>query len=93
MVTLVRLFPSRVQSALALMNAALAAALFVVVDLTLVRTIYLEMTLFHATSPSLGLPVWVYYAGVLCLSPAVFRGIYRGCRMQLRAGADVIGEG
>jgi hypothetical protein len=30
----------------------------------MIQAIYDEMTLFHATSAALGIPVWIYYAGV-----------------------------
>jgi hypothetical protein len=46
---------------------------------------YDEITLFHAKSPSLGLPVWVYYSGVPVLSVFVFKGILRGSLAQLSA--------
>jgi TRAP-type C4-dicarboxylate transport system permease small subunit len=91
MITLFRLFPRRFQQGLLVWNAALGAGLFLVVDLSLLRAVYLEITLFHATSPALGLPIWIYYAGVVLLSPAVFLGILRGCRTELRRRSETSG--
>jgi hypothetical protein len=49
----------------------------------MIQAIYDEMTLFRATSASLGIPVWIYYAGVPLLAVFVFRGIYRGALARL----------
>lgn len=84
MVTLSRRFPPRLRRFLAVFNAFLGAGLFLVVDVTLIRAIHDEITLFQARSPALGLPVWIYYAGVVLASPAVFLGILRGCRDEIR---------
>lgn len=74
------LFPRRAQRAVIIGSALLAAGLFAVVDILLIQTIYREITLFRATSPGLGIPVWIYYAGAVLCTPAVFIGIYRGTR-------------
>ena len=57
--------------------------MFLTVDVLLLYTIHQEITLFHAKSAALGIPVWWYYAGTVLLSPFVFRGIIRGTRAQL----------
>ena len=88
MVTLYRHFPVGLQRAVTILSAALAAALFVVVDVLLIRTIYYEMALFRARSSALDIPVWLYYAVVPVLSLAVFRGVCRGAARQWRAAAD-----
>jgi len=80
MVTLNNLFPERARRVVVIVSAALGAALFVVVDVMMLKLIHQDVTLFHATSDALGLPVWIYYAGVVALSPAVFVGIYRSTR-------------
>ncbi len=80
--SLYKLFPRRVQHGVAMVSAAIAGALFVMIDIFLIQTIYQEMTLFKATSPALGIPVWVYYAGAVVCSPAVFIGIYRGAKVH-----------
>jgi TRAP-type C4-dicarboxylate transport system permease small subunit len=67
----------------ALVSAALAALLFLVVDYLLIRAAVAEITLFHARSPSLGIPVWAYYAGVVACTPFVFAGVWRGARAEL----------
>lgn len=84
MVSLFKLFPLRLRQGVILVSAVLSTILFLVVDATLVTTIYYEITLFRATSPALGIPVWIYYAGVPVLSIGVFLGIWRGARLSLR---------
>ena len=79
-VSLYARFPPAAQRAVAVLSATLGAALFVAVDVLLVRTIYFEITLFRATSPGLGIPVWIYYVPVPILSVAVFEGIWRGVK-------------
>lgn len=76
--TVTRFFPGRWQEHLRWLNAALGALLFLLVDICLIRECYFELTLFHARSPSLQVPVWIYYAGVVVASAFVFRGLYRG---------------
>jgi TRAP-type C4-dicarboxylate transport system permease small subunit len=53
------------------------------VDLFLIQAIYDELTLFQATSAALGIPVWIYYAGVPVCSVFVFVGIYRDAAVRL----------
>ena len=83
MVTFFNLFPVKARRALVVFSALLGAALFVLVDIYMIQAIYDEITLFHAASASLGIPVWVYYAGVPLFSLFVFRGIYRGTGVHL----------
>jgi TRAP-type C4-dicarboxylate transport system permease small subunit len=87
MVTFFNMFPLKTRKALVVFSALLGAVLFVLVCWYMIQAIYDEITLFRATSASLGIPVWIYYAGVPLLSVFVFRGIYRGARMRL-AGFD-----
>lgn len=84
MVTFFNLFPVRFQKAAILLSAGLSAGLFILVDLYLIQAIYDEITLFHATSGALNIPVWIYYVGVPALSVFVFRGIYRDAHARLR---------
>ncbi len=83
MVTLFDLFPAGLKRAAVLFSAFLSAMLFLVVNLFMVRTIYDEIVLFHATSGALGIPVWIYYAGVPVLSVFVFKGIYEDAAQKL----------
>ena len=83
MVTFFNMFPLKMKKSLVVFSALLGAGLFVLVCWYMIQAIYDEITLFHATSASLGIPVWIYYAGVPLLSVFVFRGIYRGARMRL----------
>jgi TRAP-type C4-dicarboxylate transport system permease small subunit len=84
MVTFYRLFPVALRKGIIVFGAVLAVLLFLAVDVLLGISIYQEVTLFHARSASLEIPVWIYYAAVIVLSVFVFRGIWRGARCALR---------
>ncbi|NOY70162.1 MAG: TRAP transporter small permease [Deltaproteobacteria bacterium] len=83
MTTLYRAFPARVKKWAALFSAVASAFLFIIVDIYTIEAIYDEIVMFKATSPALGIPVWIYYAGVPVLSLFVFVGIYKSARLQL----------
>ena len=83
MVTFFNLFPRKMRRRLVVFSALLGALLFILVGVYMIQAIYDEITFFKATSASLGIPVWIYYAGVPLLSVFVFRGIYRGTRTRL----------
>ena len=85
MVTFFNLFPLKIRKTLVIVSALMGAGLFVVVCGYMIQAIYDELTLFHATSAALGIPVWIYYAGVPLFSVFVFRGIYRGTLTRLAA--------
>lgn len=85
MVTVFNRFPLSMRKGLVVFSALLGAGLFILVGVYMIQAIYDEVTLFHATSAALGIPVWVYYAGVPCFSIFVFRGIYRGTLARLTA--------
>jgi len=84
MVTFFNYFPKRLQKASIPFCAGLSALLFLIVGIFMVQAIIDELTLFHASSAALGIPVWIYYSGVPVLSIFVFRGIYRGASYRLR---------
>ncbi len=90
MVTLYNILPKRFKKNVVVFSAVLAAALFLLVDIYMVQAIYYELTIFQATSASLGIPVWIYYVGVPILSGFVFAGIYRDASTKL---ADLAGKG
>lgn len=83
MVTFFNLFPLRMRKGLVVFSALLAALLYILVSIYMIQAIYDEITLFQATSAALGIPVWVYYAGVPLLSIFIFKGIYRGMIIRL----------
>ena len=83
MVTFFNLFPLKMRRQLVLLSGLLGAALFALVCIYMIQAIYDELTMFQATSAALGIPVWIYYAGVPVFSVFVFRGIYRGTRSRL----------
>ena len=84
MVTFFNLFPRRLKRASVVFSALLSAGLFALVTLYMLQAIQDELTLFRAQSPGLGIPVWIYYAGVPAFSVFVFRGVWRGARLRLR---------
>ena len=83
MVTFFNMFPVMMQKAAVVFGAILSAGLFVLVCVYMIQAIVDELTLFHASSPALGIPVWIYYAGVPVFSVFVFRGVYRGASKRL----------
>lgn len=85
MVTLYNLFPNRMKKGVTLFNSALSALLFVLVDIYMIQAIHEEVSLFHATSAALGIPVWIYYVGVPVFSVFVFFGVYRHTASKLAA--------
>jgi len=85
MVTIYNKFPQKFKRGVIIFSAALAAVLFMLVDIYTVQAIYFELTLFQATSAGLGIPVWIYYIGVPILSVFVFTGIYRDAVTKLES--------
>lgn len=85
MVTVFNRFPLKLRKTLVIFNALLGAGLFILVSVYMIQAIYDEITLFHATSAALGIPVWIYYAGEPVFSIFVFRGIYYGTLTRLAA--------
>jgi TRAP-type C4-dicarboxylate transport system permease small subunit len=83
MVTIFDRFPEAAKKSVIVFSAFLAAILFLVVDIYMIKAIYYELTLFNATSAALGIPVWIYYIGVPVLSIFVFAGIYRNAVQSL----------
>ncbi len=92
MVTFYNIFPNKFKKNVVVLSAALAAALFLLVDIYLIQAIYFELTIFQATSAGLGIPVWIYYIGVPIFSVFVFMGIYRDASAKL-AGLAKRGRG
>lgn len=83
MVTLYNVLPRKMKKGVIIFSAVLNAALFLLVVIYVIQAIYDELTLFHSTSPSLGIPEWIYYSGVPLFSIFVFRGIYVNGMRQL----------
>ena len=92
MVTFYNIFPNKFKKKVVVFSSALAAALFLLVDIYLIQAIYFELTIFQATSAGLGIPVWIYYIGVPIFSVFVFKGIYRDASTKL-AGLAKKGRG
>jgi len=91
MVTIYNHLPGSMQKGVVILSSSLALILFLLVDVYMIQAIYDEITLFQATSAGLGIPVWIYYAGVPVLSIFVFRGIVRDARNRLRTLEDLKG--
>lgn len=85
MVTLYNIFPKKFKRSVIFFSSGLSAILFLLVDIYMIQAIYEELTLFHATSAALGIPVWIYYLGVPVFSVFVFTGIYRDASVKLEA--------
>jgi len=83
MVTLYNVFPRRFKRVIVFFSAGMSALLFILVDVYTIQAIKDEVTLFHATSAALGIPVWIYYTGVPVFSIFVFMGIYRNASSRL----------
>ncbi len=83
MVTLYNVFPKKFKKLVILFSSGLSALLFLAVDIFMIQAIYQELTLFHATSAALAIPVWIYYIGVPVFSVFVFAGIYRDASTKL----------
>jgi TRAP-type C4-dicarboxylate transport system permease small subunit len=49
----------------------------------LIRNIYREIHIYHACSVELNVPLWIYYAGAVLFSPAVFFGVLKGTFRQI----------
>jgi len=86
MTTALRYFPPSLRLWCERIGAALSAGLFLTINFLLLGNIYRELTVFHAKSAALRVPVWIYYAGVILLSPFVFRGILRGTARRSAGG-------
>ena len=84
MVTFFNLFPARMRQGVIVGSALLSAALFLVVNIFMIQAIYDELTIFHAKSGALSIPIWIYYLGVPIFSIFVFQGIYRNAATRLR---------
>ena len=83
MVTLYNIFPRRFKRIIIVFSSGMSSLLFVLVDIFTIQAIKDEVTLFHATSAALGIPVWMYYTGVPLFSVFVFTGIYRDASSKL----------
>ncbi len=83
MITLYALFPQKIKKTVIIFSAALSAILFILVNYFIIMAIYDEITLFHAVSGALNIPIWIYYAGVPVFSIFVFRGIFQDANLKL----------
>jgi TRAP-type C4-dicarboxylate transport system permease small subunit len=78
MVSIYKMFPKPLKKMVIWLNLILSAFLFGVVDWFTIKTIYEELTMFHSTSPALGIQMWIYYAGVPIFSIFVFIRMWKG---------------
>ena len=85
MVTLFNMFPPKMRRAVVVASAVMGCALFACVNIFLIRSMYQEITIFHARSGALAIPVWIYYLGVPVFSVFVFAGIVADAMRRLRA--------
>ncbi len=78
MVSLFKMFPKWMKKIVIWLNFVLSAFLIGVVDWFTLKTIYDEITLFHSTSPALGIQMWIYYLGIPVFSIFVYIRMWRG---------------
>ncbi len=78
MVSLFKIFPKPIKKIVLWLNLVLSAFLIGVVDWFTLKTIYQELTLFHSTSPALGIQMWIYYIGIPIFSVFVFIRMWKG---------------
>ncbi len=78
MVSIFKMFPKNVKRVMIWLNLILSAFLFGVLDWFSIRSIYFEMTMYHSTSPALGIQMWIYYIGVPIFSIFVFIRMWHG---------------
>jgi len=65
-------FPNWLKKVALVVSALLAIYLFTVVDYYSIREIYKDMTIFHARSDALNIPIWIYTSGIPIFSIFVF---------------------
>lgn len=81
-------FPRAGRAALIVLAYLLTLLLFAALVWASWRAIYVDITLFHSTSPALGIPMWYYdAAAVLCILLAL-RRLWRGFRIEMRNNRD-----
>jgi TRAP-type C4-dicarboxylate transport system permease small subunit len=84
MVTLLNMFPPKMRRVIVAASAVMGCVLFACVNIFLIRSMYQEITIFHARSGALNIPVWIYYLGVPVFSVFVFAGIVTDAMKRLR---------
>ena len=78
MVSIYKMFPKSLKRVVLWINLALSAFLFGIVNWFTIKTIYDEMTMFHSTSPALGIQMWIYYIGIPIFFIFVFIRMWKG---------------
>ena len=87
MVTFYNIFPKKLQKSILFLGAFLGVALYLIIDIILIYSIYKEITLYQ-TKSSLGVPNWIYYLGVVLLSPSIPVGIFRGLKKSIVTASE-----
>lgn len=77
-------FPEAGRAALIVLSYLLTVFLFAALLWATWRAIYVDMTLFHSTSPALGLPSWYYDAPVFLCVLLALRRLWRGFKIEMR---------
>ena len=75
-ITIFSRFSKKSQRYLEYFFLSTAACVFVIIDTYVIKMIYQDITLFHSTSPALGIPMWIYYFPIPIFSLAVFYRLY-----------------
>ena len=72
MITVFNLFPKWLKIIVTIFSAIVSFLLMLIVNIYAIKEIYQDLTLFHATSESLGIPISIYTAGIPIFSLFVF---------------------
>jgi TRAP-type C4-dicarboxylate transport system permease small subunit len=83
MVSIFNLFPKPLKKVVIWLNFLLSVFLIGIVDWFTLKTIYMELAMFHSTSPALGIQMWIYYAGIPAFSIFVFIRMWKGHKKAL----------
>lgn len=86
--SLFNLFPRLGRAALIVFAYLLTVILFAALVWATWRAIYVDVTLFHSTSPALGIPMWYYDAAVLPCVLLALRRLWHGFRIEMRRNRE-----
>jgi TRAP-type C4-dicarboxylate transport system permease small subunit len=85
MTTVYDKFPVWAKKVATVISALLATSLFALVDYYSVREIYKDLTLFHARSDALNIPIWIYTIGIPIFSIFIFEKLVSSTARNLKS--------
>ncbi|WP_456396392.1 TRAP transporter small permease [Thermococcus sp.] len=72
-----------VKKHLVLLGQVLSMILFVVVMYLTAKYVYLDMTIYHSTTMSLGIPMWIYTIGMPIISVVIILRILQATKREV----------